>query len=160
MSSNVISDLSAFDADFAPTSSALYPDALIDGEYEAMVESANLEHARNGQTICRWALLIAGGPGHKGRTLDYTSWLNNIESVCRFGGELKALGIPTDTWTSAERSFSRMLPGALRGMVGARIKFFKGHSVSPTTGKTYHNIRFVSGYLPGGGGNNFPRRKI
>ena len=140
-------NLAQFDDDFTPTKMALRLDALVPGEYSAVIDLAKLERvtvgAAAGDTIVKWLLSITFGPAAIRQTVEHTSWLNSPAAVGRFGGELLTLGIDTVSWLPPSRPFSKMLPPALVGLAGRSVSFRVSTWMNKKKGQNENQLRFL-----------------
>lgn len=135
--------LDQFDNGFRPMRPGQRPgiDTLPDGEYTVVVEKAELASTKAGADLIRWVIGVEGDMATV--AYDHASFLSSQQNVNALGADLMAIGIPCDTWTTANgKRFSVELPKALATLRGVRLSISKSSSVS-NAGKTYHNVRFL-----------------
>ena len=147
MEDDIADGLAFFDEGFRPNVSRLKSSDLANGVYTVFVDSAQLERARDGQTVVAWVMSIDSGPSLVGKTFEHSHWLTSAEGVGRFGGELKAIGFDTDKWLAPSQPFSKMLPGALKKCIGCRFDVSKTTYIKKD-GTEGSNLRLSKGYMP------------
>lgn len=137
--------LDQFDGAFRPSRPGMRQgiDSLPDGEYTAVVNRAELTRTKNtGADIVRWTLTIESDIGEG--QYEHTTFLSSQQNVNALGSDLMSIGVPCDTWTTANnKRFSVELPKALGSLAGIRVSVSKTSSENSSNGKTYHNLRFL-----------------
>lgn len=127
-------------------------ESLKDGEYVLKIISAAAsavtgKESNNTTPVTRWKFQVIVGPGHVGQNFEHTTWVQNEVQCNSLGADLKALGIPVETWRSKGVKFSQGLDDALESLAGVTMAAKKdSHS---SKGRTYHNLRF-KGIRPSG----------
>lgn len=136
--------LDQFDNGFRPSRPGLRQgiDSLPDGEYTVVISRAELTRTKNtGADIIRWSLTVEGDMADG--QYEHTTFLSSQQNVNALGSDLMSIGVPCDTWTTANnKRFSVELPKALGNLAGVRISVAKTSSEGQN-GKTYHNLRFL-----------------
>ena len=127
-------------------------ESLKDGEYVLKIISATAsavtgKESNNTTPVTRWKFQVIVGPGHVGQNFEHTTWVQNEVQCNALGADLKALGVPVETWRAQGVKFSRGLDDALESLAGVTMAAKKdSHS---SKGRTYHNLRF-KGLRPSG----------
>jgi hypothetical protein len=127
-------------------------ESLKDGEYvlkivSASASSVTAKESNSTTPVTRWKFLVQAGPSHVGQNFDHTGWVQNEAQCNALGADLKALGIPVETWRAEGVKFSQRLDEALESLSGVTMAAKKdSHS---SKGRTYHNLRF-KGLRPSG----------
>jgi hypothetical protein len=133
----IVDELSRFDADFRPDP-GIRPnlDSLADGDYDMVVEHADLTHTpQNKELILRLALQVVGQPC----PVEYAYFFRTQRSANRLGWDLQMLGFDCDRWRTDGRRFSLELRAAVPRLTGRRFRARKT-SRKDATGKDWTDL--------------------
>lgn len=136
--------LDTYQADYKPEARGFLPglEAVADGSHEFTIESAELKTANNGSPILQAVLVVNGGI-----RIQHTWWYSEQAAFNAMCADLGCLGFPVKSWGKQETPLKKVLPAAVKQMVGL---VFRGAKTSRANkdkpDKPYQNL-YINGLV-------------